>query len=266
MTAPSLPRIYGALVRGELIATSGYRANLIVSIVGWVIPFVMLALWRGAAEDGAIEGVTAGQFTSYFALILLTTTLSFSAHLIYGFTPLVHEGRLADYLVRPYHPFHNLIAGGAARVAFRAPVAAVFCIGVITILGGALGGWRNAVIAIPVWIIGALTSGYLGALAGSLALWVTKAYAVQSLVIGTEGLLGGLYAPIALLPGWLEVVARHTPFWFQIGAPAELMAGMIGPGDGLQVIAEGVVWLVVLHVVFRTVWRRGVTQYELVGG
>jgi ABC-type uncharacterized transport system permease subunit len=31
-------------------------------------------------------------------------------------------------------------------------------------------------------------------------------------------------------------------------------------------MAEGLVWIVVLHAVFRVVWRRGVRQFELVGG
>lgn len=266
MSAPRLPTVYGALLRGEMMATSGYRANLIISMIGWVVPFVMLALWRGAAADGPIESITAGQFTTYFAVVLLTTAFSLAGHLIYGFTPLVHDGRLAHYLQRPYHPFHNIIADALSATAFRAITVFVLFAGVLGLVGAEFGPSAALPVAVLLWVAGLVGTAYIAALAGTTALWVTRAYGLQSLAIGAEGLLGGMYAPVMLLPGWLEIIARHTPFWFQIGAPAELVAGILDTRDGLIAIAEAVVWVGALHALFRVVWRRGLRQYELVGG
>ena len=266
MTVPRLPTVYRALVRGEVIATSGYRANLVVSMIGWVVPFVMLALWRGAAADGPIEGITQGQFTVYFGVVLVTTTLSLTGYLIYGFSPLVHDGRLAHYLQRPYHPFHNLVAEGLAHGVFRAATVAVLFAGLLAFIGGSLHLWPELPVAAGVWLVGSVAAGYLASLAGAIALWITKAYGVQSLVIGAEGLLGGMYAPVALLPGWLEAISRHMPFWYVIGAPSELLAGIADSGDGLIAMGEAAMWVAVLHAVFRRVWARGMRQFELVGG
>jgi ABC-2 type transport system permease protein len=254
------------LVRGEVIATSGYRANLVVSMIGWVVPFVMLALWRGAAADGPIEGVDQGQFTVYFGVVLVTTTLSLTGYLIYGFSPLVHDGRLAHYLQRPYHPFHNLVAEGLAHGIFRAATVAVLFAVLLGFVGGMVHTGSELPTAVMLWVVGSVASGYLAGLAGTIALWVTKAYGVQSLVIGAEGLLGGMYAPIRLLPAWLEVLSRHTPFWYSIGAPSELLAGITDTVDGLLAVVEAAGWIVALHFVFRRVWARGLLQFELVGG
>ena len=263
--APRLPAVYGGLIRAEVMATAGYRAGMVVGLLGWVIPFVMMALWRGAAADGAIEGITADQFTTYFGLVLFTSALSLNGMLVYDFSPLVRDGRLAHYLVRPYHPFHNLIAMGLARSLFFGPAAGVLLAAVLVIVGGPIDAGALPT-ALGAWLIGSVAAGHIAALAGTIALWVTEAYGVQSIVLGLEGLLGGLYAPVALLPGFLAVVGRHNPFWFQVGAPSELLAGIIEPAAGLRAMAEGLVWIVVLHAVFRVVWRRGVRQFELVGG
>ncbi len=266
MSAPRLTTVYGALVKGEVMATAGYRANLIVSMIGWVVPFVMLALWRGAAADGPVEGITADQFTVYFAVVLVTTTLSLTGLLIYEFSPLVHNGQLAHYLQRPYHPFHNLIAKGIAFGIFRAATVGVLFTALLVFVGGDVQTGAELGTAVVLWVVGMIGAGYLAAISGTIALWVTKAFGVQSLVIGAEALIGGLYAPISLLPGWLEVVGRHNPFWFQMGAPAELLAGIIDVGAGLNAIAEGVVWVVALHAIFRWVWAKGLEQFEVVGG
>jgi ABC-2 type transport system permease protein len=266
MTVPRLPGIYAGLIKAEVQATSAYRLNILVSAVGWVIPFVMLALWRGAAQDGAIEGVTAEQFTTYFCMVLITTSLELSGWLTYGFSPLVHEGRLAHYLVRPYHPLHNLIAQAMAEALFRMPTVILMFAVVMAAAGAAVtAGWAIPA-AFAVWLAGAAGAAYVGAIGGAIALWVTKSYGLQSIVLGAAGLLGGLYAPIALLPGVLEVVARHTPFWFAVGAPSELVAGIIDTGAGLRALAEAIVWVIGLHLAFRSIWTRGVRQYELVGG
>ena len=266
MSKPRLDLLYRALLRAEIMKTSGYRANIAISALGWVVPFVMLALWRGAAADGAIEGVAAGQFTTYFVVVLVTTASAIGGYLVYGFAPLVHEGRLAHYLVRPYHPMHNLVAQGIAENAVGLPTVAVLGTVVLVATGGTLAfGWAVPV-AIALWIVGAVATLYVAALTGTLALWITKSFGLQSIVLGADGLLGGLYAPVRLLPGWLEPVARHSPFWFQVGAPSELVAGMITVQEGLIALAEAGAWVAALHVLFGRVWVRGVRQYELVGG
>jgi len=220
----------------------------------------------GAAADGAIEGITADQFTVYFGLVLVTTALSFSGVLVYEFSPLVHDGRLADYLVRPYHPYHNLVAQGLSWGVFRAPTVAVLFALVLAVLGGSVRLGLTLPLAVALWLAGVVGAGYLAALAGTIALWVTKSYGLQSVVIGLEGLIGGLYAPIRLLPAWLEPLGHHNPFWFQVGAPSELLAGILDRSAGVAALLEALVWIAVLHVVFRAVWKRGVRQYELVGG
>ena len=117
-----LARYYAALLRAELAATAQYRLQLVVGIVGWVVPFVMIALWRSAAAEAPIEGVTAGQFTTYFLGILLITSSGVMGTLVFGFGHLVYSGQLSVLLLRPFHPLHSMVArqlaaGGPARAA-----------------------------------------------------------------------------------------------------------------------------------------------------
>ena len=59
------------MVRAELTANAAYRAQLVLSAFGWVVPLVMLVIWQAATAERA--DVTAGQITAYFLVILLLT-------------------------------------------------------------------------------------------------------------------------------------------------------------------------------------------------
>ncbi len=52
------------MVRAEMQAAAAYRAQLFLSMLAWVVPLAFLALWRGAAADGPIGGITAPQFST----------------------------------------------------------------------------------------------------------------------------------------------------------------------------------------------------------
>ena len=106
--ATSLPRVYRTLLSSELAAAATYRAQLLVGALGWVVPLAMLALWRGAGGDEPIEGITAGQLTTYYLVVLVVTGLSPIGALIFGLSELVYSGRLSSLLLRPVHPLHGL--------------------------------------------------------------------------------------------------------------------------------------------------------------
>lgn len=86
----------------------------------------------------------------------------------------------------------------------------------------------------------------------------------MGLVVALEWVLGGMVAPVVLLPQPLPLILVHQPFWFAQGAPAQLIAG-IGDVPALHVIGEEIAWIVSLHLVFRGVWLRALRRYEAVG-
>jgi ABC-2 type transport system permease protein len=259
-----LARVYGALLRGELQAASAYRAQLVLGAMSWVVPVAFMALWRGAAGAGDVAGVSAAQFTTYYAVLMLTTSLQLSRQLSFGVEPLVHSGELSALLLRPSHAVHPLVARGLAQLVYTLPPLLV----VVPVATWALGGavtedtdqWLLATALVP---LGFVAEVYLGLMMGALALWFTRSAALSGLLFGAEWLIGGLVAPVALLPApWSEVL-RHQPLWYAIGAPAEAISGISRLGPWLPL--EALAWAVTLNLCFRAMWRRGLLRYEAVG-
>ena len=264
-TGPArLVAIYGALIRVELQAASAYRAQLLLSALGWVVPVSFMALWRGAASGGPVDGISAGQFTTYFAVLLLTTSVQLTRHLSFEVAPMVHSGQLSALLLRPHHPLHVLIARGIAELTFRlTPLLLVMPLLILGIGGIVTHSAPQWVMGVVLMVLGLVAESYLAAMMGSLALWLTRSSGIRGLLYGAEWVFGGLVAPIALLPGILPELLRHQPLWFAIGGPAEAISGISVVSPWTLVEAAG--WIVVLHLLFTEMWKRGMRRYEAVG-
>jgi ABC-2 type transport system permease protein len=265
IAAPRWWRHYHALLRAEVQAAAAYRAQLVLGVVSWVAPLAFLALWRGAAGAGTVGGISPSQLSAYFCLLLATTTMQITMPVIFELGGLVYRGELSGLLLRPSHPLQLVTARALAEKAFRGPLLLVVVPMALVLTRGTVsadpGTWLLAVL---VTLLGAADLAYLAALAGTLAFWMTKAQGVQSLLVAAEWVVGGIVAPVALLPGPLPELVRHQPLWFAVGAGPELLSGISHYGIG--VLIEATVWLVVLHRLFALVWRRALTRYDSVGG
>ncbi|MFD6091125.1 ABC transporter permease [Oerskovia sp. NPDC060338] len=257
-------RTGAATLRTEVQARAAYRAQIAMGAFGWVVPLAFMVLWRGAAADGAISGITEAQFTTYFAILLVVSNLWITGSVVFGMSGRIHSGQLSAMLLRPFPPVLVPVAEGIAVNLYRAPVAMV---GVPVVIFAAHGAVTNEpadwLLALVVTILGITAMTYVGALVACIAFWMTKADGVMGLVFGLEWVLGGMVAPIALMPGPLPEILAHQPFWYAAGAPAEVMAG-IGDHDA-WLLVECLVWIVVLHIAFHCLWRRAQRRYEAVG-
>ena len=253
-----------ALLRAELQAAAAYRAQLILGIFGWVVPLAFMVLWTGAAGREGVQQIGAGQFTTYFAVVLVTTNISFTAPLVYGLSRLVHSGELSARLLRPHHPLLSIIARGISQVLYSLLPMGIIVPAIVVLGDGALTDRSDQLILAPfIGIVGLVGAGYIAALVATLAFWMTKASGAQSLLYGLEWIAGGVIGPVLLLPGNLPDILRHQPLWYAVGAPAEMVSGISDLGMG--VVFEAFAWVVALHVVFGGVWRRGLRRYEAVG-
>lgn len=259
-----LARLYGGLLRSEVQAASTYRSQLVLGALSWVVPVAFMALWRGAASGGDVAGISAAQFTTYYAVVMLTTSLQLSRNLSFGIEPLVHSGELSALLLRPNHPTHALVARGLAQLTYALPPLALVVPALIWFLDGSVtDDAAQWVLAVAVTPLGFISEVYLGLMMGALALWFTRSAALSGLLFGAEWLIGGLVAPVALLPApWSELL-RHQPLWFAIGAPAEAISEIsrLSP----WILVEALVWAVALHLAFARLWRRGLLRFEAVG-
>jgi ABC-2 type transport system permease protein len=97
------------------------------------------------------------------------------------------------------------------------------------------------------------------------AFWLTKVTAINSLFFALTTFFGGIFAPLAVLPGWMQTVAVWTPFPWSLAFPVEVFLGRrTGTAIWLGYAAQ-LGWIVLALGGLALLWRRATRRYSAVG-
>lgn len=284
MTSPARPAVenrpsYGRLSGRSLMAY--YRRQLASSVavnlayrgaVGiWVFttviqPLVFIVVWRTVAGGESAGGYTADQFVAYFLVMMVVDHLTFIWHM-WEFEWRIRTGAFSPLLLRPVHPIHHDICENLSYklvgLAGVLPAAVVLAV----IFTADFSGTSLASVAafVPALVL-AMALRFL--VEWSLALaafWLTKVTAINAMFFALFSFFGGQFAPLSVLPGWMQTVAVWTPFPWSLAFPVEVLLGRrTGSEVWLGYLAQAA-WIGVALLVLSIVWRRATRRYSAVG-
>lgn len=260
-------RVILSATRVGLLEIAQYRvATAIWATASIVQTVVYLAVWQVVAtETGSTGGYTAATFAGYFVALLLVRELTYS-WVPYQLPEHVRTGTLATTLLRPGHPlaviFGRQLATRLNHVAILIPTS-----GILYWLFDAT--IDTSVAHVAVWVLVVPLAGAVRYLADSLfalsAMWLVKIDGLRTIYYLFVLFLSGQFAPISVLPGPVETLARVLPFYWTLGFPVELLVGTARVQDAWIGLLVLVGWTTVLAVAIRPVWRAGTRALESVG-
>lgn len=246
-----------------------YRANLLMYLLYWLVsPVIYLAVWTTIANSqGSVQGLTAADFTTYYLTLLVVDQLT-SDITIHLLAYKIQDGTLSGELLRPVHPILTNILMN--NLAFKALIFAVF-IPVWLVLyllfqpDYSAVTLTNILLAIPAILLGFGINLFLGAAITSLAFWTTRIYSISEFFFAISNLLSGQFVPLLLMPALIQQTAAFLPYQFTIYFPIQVILGKVAPNFYLQKLAFGLLWLAILYLLFRWIWREGLKRFSAVG-
>ena len=266
--------VYRANLKMAVASMLQYRfAILIWAVWGFVGPLISLAVWSAAtaAKGGAIQntanGATYGRadFAAYFLVFMIFghLTMSWDA---FEFAWRVRDGNLSPRLLKPLHPIH---ADAANNIAFKLCTTVMLLpvwIALFVIFKPTPPhSWWSLLAAVPALILAGLLRYIWQYSLALIAFWTTRVEALNQLYFTLDSFLAGRIAPLALMPGWLGLLATYSPFRGMGAFPVELALGRVPANQILPGFALQLVWLAIGIVVFRLLWAGGIKQYSAVG-
>ncbi|WP_216319127.1 ABC transporter permease [Deinococcus aestuarii] len=245
-----------------------FRAEIVIWMLSGTLSLVMMLVWMaqaGAAPGGQIGGYSPAEFATYF----LSTWLISQLMVVWVSWELdldIRQGTLSPKLLRPLDPLWMWYASHLAERVVRFPLL----LGLVALFAW-LAGARFT--TDPTAYLAALGLAFLGFCArflweytiGLLAFWTESSTSFQEVVWLVYAALGGMFAPLAFYPEWVQRVAVWTPFPYMLGLPAQLLAGKATLGDAGRGALVLTAWLVVFWSLRLLVWRRGLRKYGAVG-
>jgi ABC-2 type transport system permease protein len=260
-------RAYPTLLRIGFAEMVAYRAEFLVWILTTNMPLVQMALWTAVAATGPVGRFGKREFAAYYLATLIVRLVT-SSWMVWELTMDIRQGRLATRLLRPLHPLLAYSAQHLAAVPLRmlvvSPIVIVF---LLTSEGQvALGDpVRLGVFLLSLagaWLLLFLTMVFMG----TLAMFVESALGLFEVWLGVHFILSGYLVPPELFPAWAARAARVLPFFYMLGFPVEAMTGLMPRAALAGALAVQWLYIAVMFVAVRLLWRAGMRRFVAFGG
>lgn len=257
-----------AATRLNLAVAAQYRANMAVWSVASLLQIVVyLSVWRAVADasGGSAGGYTAGAFAGYFLVLLVVRELTMT-WMPWEFAGYVRKGSLSPLLLRPLHPV-VYVGSGMIAYRFQSMAMTIPAAGILFLFFDATidSSWRALLAAVLVIPLASATRFLADTMLALTSMWLVRIDGIRGIYYTFLLLLGGQFAPLAVLPEWLQAVAKALPFYWTLGYPTELLVGRAPVGDAWIAAAVLAAWTLGLFALMQPTWRAGTRAYEAVG-
>jgi ABC-2 type transport system permease protein len=263
-------RALPTLLRIGVAETVAYRAEFLVWMLTSTMPLIMLSLWTSVASEGPFQNYSSADFVAYFLGVLIVRNLT-GNWVAWQMQEDIRMGLLSMRLLRPIHPFIAYATSHAAALPFRSLIALPVAV-ILLVSSGASSlttePLQLALLLPSIALAWLITFGIMFAL-GCVAFWITQTFGIVNFYFGLWSLLSGYLMPMDIMRSkypMIADVAERLPFYYMLGAPADLMTKHLSTAQVVELIGWQAAWAVICVVVALWVWRKGVRHFEAVGG
>jgi ABC-2 type transport system permease protein len=264
-----MARLYLEVARATTRRLTTYRGATIAgiftnTIFGFILAYVLLAVFRERPDIGGFDAVDAVTFTFVTQGLLMPIG-------IFGTVDMaerIRTGEVAVDLSRPYdfQLWWAAVAYGKAAFYLVARGVPPFLLGALVLelrLPAQAWIWPAFLVSVVLAVGVAFAWGFLLQLC---AFWIMDVRGPNQIGWIVAQFLAGTYLPVVLFPGWLADVARVLPFASMIQLPVEVFLGKHGGIDLAGVWALQLAWLAALLLGGRSVLARAERRVVVQGG
>jgi ABC-2 type transport system permease protein len=269
-------RKYTNIFRVSLIERMAYRGDFLLGTVLRFLPMVTtILLWRAVfqgTQRKQMAGFDEREMIAYLLLIHISRMFSSMPGLAPGIARDVREGTLKKYLIQPLDMIGYLLSyRGAHKVAYIVtsflPYAGLFwlCRGYFDGLPGPVTLAAYLVSLFMAFLIGFFFETCLG----MVGFWFLEVSSLLWVVNTVNYFISGQMFPLDLLaeraPFWAWLL-KNLPFQYLAYFPAVVFLGKVQGPELAQGLAVEAGWVVLLIVLSRWLFARGLRRYSAYGG
>jgi ABC-type uncharacterized transport system permease subunit len=262
--APAIRVVRGALAAvrlGAAGAIAGWPVLLGRAIFYILLLTVLTALWDKVISErlpGTLVATLPPGGLSLYIGVTEWITLSVPAVFL-RLEDDIRGGGMDVHLLRPKAYLVQRVAEALGQMLVRMTVQGAAALIMLAVSGRT---WPPLAILAVLLVVGPL-GGAIGVLlytlAGLSAFWVRRTLPAMLVIQKLMFLLGGLFAPITLYPGWLERLGALSPFASHIFWPAVLTIQPTAARVGEALVSQ-IVWLALLSGLIALIWRAGLRK------
>jgi ABC-2 type transport system permease protein len=240
-----------------------YRAEILFWILSGSLPIILMGVWIQAANSGNFN-LSSTEFARYFFAVFIVRQFT-NIWVIWEFEKEVLQGILSFKLLQPLDPVWHYVGRHLAEKVTRFPLIIILTVLFFNLYPQAF--WIPSLGQMFLGILGIMLSFSLYFLIqytfAMFAFWTERASAIQDLWFLFYIFLSGMIAPLETFPPAVKEWVLLTPFPYGVYFPAAVLVGLpVNLGKSLLVVGG---WLVIVFVINRWLWHKGLKQYSGMG-
>ncbi len=260
---------YTKVITTSLQKAVTYRFTMLTFRLGEAAEItLMIALWYGIFQQAeVIRGYTFREMTTYF--IVGTFINLFVINWVYNIISRdIRDGKLSLYLSKPldylWYAFFRMIG---SRIVVNLLGLPVYFVIYLFFSKFVILNFDVKVIGVILLLVGfgMIIEYFISYLVALIAFWTTEIAGLYSTINRLRKFFSGGYFPISLLPVAFVKVSMVLPFAYSFFVPTQLYLGKIDLSVGLKGLAVQATWIVILYLLIKIVWKKGLKKYESVG-
>ena len=264
---PSINPAWWELIRITARQFVALRMNVVFSTLIFMIQlYVTRAVWEAVyAGRAEVDGISASTLLVYLTISSLGTW--FLPNMA-GWTiqQRVLSGDVALDLVRPFGFLKQVMAQDLGTAFSYAPSLVVFVPAAVLIGSLAPPSVGNALLYLCSMGLAFFVSSLIGMHIGLLAFWMQQVNGIRAIIGVASGFLSGALIPLWLMPSSVRTVFSLLPFQSLAFLPASIYTGQVVGWDVLRPLAVQLVWVGILVLTVRWIWRRAQDRIVIHGG
>ncbi len=262
-----------------------YRVDYVIGTLLRFLPIVtQIFLWmaifdaaskavRETGDSFQIAGYRFHEMVAYYLLVTVSRAFSSMPGLTPGIARQIRDGEIKKYLIQPVDLIGSLLLQRIAHKFVYYFVAILPFALVFYLLGDYFpNGWPPVdvlLVFIASLVLSFLLGFFMETLFGLLAFWFLEIASLTFVFMLLNFFLSGHMFPLELLPrepiNW-QFIVDLLPFKYLAYFPAAVFLGKITGAQLYWGLAIEFAWVVVLILLTRVAWARGVARYSAFGG
>lgn len=240
-------------------------------IVAWVLadifqPVILAVLWSSVARNGAAS-MTVEQTITYFFLIAIVSkfTKDYSDQFI---SNKIMFGEFSKYLVKPFNYLSESLGISIASKFLRLIIIIPFLfVSYFFIFDSIIidSSPDTVLLALLAVLLGFIINFLLGNTFALVAFFIKQILGLRSFYENVVTFLSGEVIPLIAMPLWALFFVQLLPFRYTLSFPIEILTGQLFPFEIRNGFIIAAIWIVVLVIFYKVLYRLAIKKYEAEG-
>jgi ABC-2 type transport system permease protein len=246
-----------------------YRFTVLAYRIGEMLEvIIMVFMWSAIYESQpVIKGYSLNEMISYVLVgnLIDVAVRNWMPNVIASD---IKNGTLSTFLTKPINYMHYMFFKEAGRNSFAFIFSFATQIMIILFfIDRVVINFNLEMIAVLLFMVllAFIIEWQISYLVGLIAFWTDEVEGIYTTVIQVRKFFAGGYFPLSLLPAFFVSLSFALPFAYSFFIPTQLYLGKINIETGIKGLLVQIIWIILLHIIIKFTWNKGLKRYEGVG-